>query len=305
MRLPKGSLKLIGMTRPVLAAAPSIRVITTDGNTTAALPPAPKRTPSDQPSSSPDGHGRKPTGHRHITSAVALAVPLVLVNSAAVYGQAGWAYEHLVQSWILAALFAAALESIGVYLAAEAHAALMAGDASLRLRLGSYAVGGLVGVLNYAHFSGVGFAPNALAITFGALSSISPWLWAIRSRSLNRDRLRLLGLVDPRAVRFSPLRWLLHFGRTWRAFRAAVWAGVTDPLAAIALVESVDEPDDADDVARIALIEAVRLQVAGRSITRDALAPAIRARGVSVSNQRAGQLARDLTAELADVDTNA
>jgi hypothetical protein len=229
---------------------------------------------------------------------LALAVPLLLVNSAAVYGQAGWAYERLVESWVLAVLFAAALESIGVYLAAEAHAALMAGDASLRLRLGSYAVGALVGTLNYWHFS-KGWEPTALAVTFGALSSISPWLWAIRSRSLNRDRLRALGLVDPRAVRFSPLRWALYPRRTFRAFRAAVWAGVVEPAAAVALAEPTDDTDGADDLARVALIEAVRLHATGRQITRDALAAAIRGRGLSIRNDLAGRMAKDLAAELA------
>src|SRR5579859_1626572 len=154
----------------------------------------------------------------------ALITPLVLVNSAAVYGQAGWAFDHLFHHRLLAVLFAAALESIGVYLAAEAHAALMAGDASARLRLSSYAVGVLVGCLNFGHFASPGYRPNPLAVTFGLLSSISPWLWAIRSRSLNRDRLRELGQIDPRAVRFSLLRWALYPVRTFAAFRWAVWA---------------------------------------------------------------------------------
>src|SRR5690242_14467367 len=56
----------------------------------------------------------------------ALAVPLILVNSAAIYGQQGWAYDHLGHQRALALMFAVAIESIGIYLAAEAHAALMA-----------------------------------------------------------------------------------------------------------------------------------------------------------------------------------
>ena len=72
----------------------------------------------------------KTTGRRHRTQTLALIVPLLLVNSAALYGQAGWAYDHLGHSRFVAVLFAAAVESIGVYLAAEAHGALMAGDAS-------------------------------------------------------------------------------------------------------------------------------------------------------------------------------
>jgi hypothetical protein len=281
------------MPQPRLAAASSAALHLVDDSPHADPPQAPSRTTSELPSSTADGRGRT-------RSMVALAVPLVLVNAAAVFGQARWAYDHLAESWTVAGLFAAALESIGVYLAAEAHSALMAGDASLRLRLASYAVGGLIGTLNYAHFAGHGFAPNALAITFGALSSISPWLWAIRSRSLNRDRLRTLGLVDPRAVRFSPLRWLLYPRRTFRAFRAAVWAGVVQPAEAVALAEGGTDADDADGIDRVALLEAARLRIAGLTITRDALAVAIRSRGHSVSNARATQLARQLAAELAD-----
>lgn len=168
----------------------------------------------------------------------AIVAPLLLVNSAAIYGQYGWAHEHLGHNPVTAALFAAAVESIGIYLAYEAHAALMAGDASARLRLASYGVGVLVGCLNYGHYSAAhGYRPNPLAVTFGLLSSISPWLWSIRSRSLNRDRLRELGQIDPRAVRFSILRWTLFPIRTVRAFRHAVWAGIVQPAEAVAAAE--------------------------------------------------------------------
>lgn len=171
------------------------------------------------------------------TQTIALVVPLLLVNSAALYGQAGWAYDHLGHNRAVAVLFAAAVELIGVYLAAEAHGALMAGDASARLRLGSYLIGLLVGVLNYAHFAGPAYAPNPVALTFGLLSSISPWLWSIRSRSMNRDRLRELGQIDPRAVRFSLLRWFMFPVRTVRAFRGAVWTGEVQPAAAVAAAD--------------------------------------------------------------------
>jgi hypothetical protein len=51
---------------------------------------------------------------------LALLVPLVLVNAAAVYGQAGWALQHLAGGLVVALLFAAAVESIGIYLSLEA-----------------------------------------------------------------------------------------------------------------------------------------------------------------------------------------
>jgi len=272
------------------AAAPSVRHngAADHGLTTAVLRPYTTR---DQPAVAADGPGRNHQRRGQRLAAAALAVPLVLVNAAAVYGQAGWAYERLAQIWILAGLFAAAIESIGVYLAVEAHAALMAGDASARLRLGSYAVGGLVGALNYAHFAGPGGKCTALAVAFGGLSAVSPWLWAIRSKSINRAELRRLGLVDPRAVRFAPLRWTLYPVRTYRAFRAAVWAGITSPAEAIELTEP-DGPDDAAALDHLAWIEAGRLLGSGQHVSRDTLALAIRARGASIANARAGELAR-------------
>jgi hypothetical protein len=163
---------------------------------------------------------------------IALVVPLLLVNSVALYGQAQWGYDNLARNWVVAVGFALAIESIGVYLAAEAHRALLAGDASLRLRLGSYGVGGLAGALNYAHFH----PQMTQAIVFGVLSAISPVLWAIRSRSISRDHLRKLQLIDGRAVKFTAAQWLLFPRQSFRAFKAAVWAGETNPTLARALV---------------------------------------------------------------------
>jgi hypothetical protein len=172
---------------------------------------------------------------------VALIVPLLLVNTVAAYGQVMWAHEHLTPGsrfWWVAVGFAAAVESIGIYLAAEAHRALLAGDASLRLRLGSYAVGLLAGILNYAHFAPGLSRPNAPAIVFGVLSTLSPVLWAIRSRSMSRDRLRALQLIDGRAVKFTAIQWVLFPRLSATAFRAAVWAGETNPTKARALAKS-------------------------------------------------------------------
>lgn len=173
----------------------------------------------------------------------ALLLPLLLVNAAAIYGQVGWAYEHLRidgrQIWAVAILFALALESVGFYLAAEAHSAAVANQSSARLRWASYAVALLVGALNYAHFANPGLRPNAIALAFGGLSVISPWLWAIRSRSLSRTQLLAAGLLDARAVKFTFAQWMLYPVRTFKAFRAAVWVSETDPARARRLV---DEP---------------------------------------------------------------
>lgn len=171
---------------------------------------------------------------RHSRGRAFLAAPLILVNLAAVWGQAGWAYDNITRGGgagvAVAVLFAFAVESIGVYLAWESHESLMADQASALLRLGSYAVGVLAGVLNFLHFSAQSLATG---VAFGALSAISPWLWAIWSRARNRTRLAELGLVDVRGVRLSTSRKLWHPRRSLAVIRWAAWAGVTDPRGAV------------------------------------------------------------------------
>jgi hypothetical protein len=180
------------------------------------------------------------TGNSRTRNA-ALVVPLVLVNATAVLGQALWAYDHLVPAWVrpsvlavtaICVLFAGTVESIGVYLAYEAHAAQMNDQAYGGMRVASYGVGLFVGFLNFWHFAGNQFAPNATAITFGLLSSLSPWLWAIRSRSLHRAALLEKGLVDPRSVRFTIAQRVLYPVASFRAYRLAVWNGVNNPAQA-------------------------------------------------------------------------
>lgn len=176
------------------------------------------------------------------TRNAALVVPVLLVNAVAVWGQSGWAYDNIVPERNLAGLaiaigFAAAIESIGIFLASEAHIALLAGDSALKLRLGSYAIGALAGVLNFVHFAGPDGSATPAAVAFAAMSALSPWLWAIRSRSLHRDQLRARGLIESRAVRLSSSRWFWYPFRSLRVTRAAVWAGETDPTRAVALVD--------------------------------------------------------------------
>lgn len=200
------------------------------------------------------GRGRAGRDWRAAASAAVLVVPLVLVNGFATFGQGLWAHANLVTGapwWVrvvVAVLFALALESIAVYLAAEAHTALMAGDAALGRRLASYGVAAVVGALNWLHWSGPGGSPTVAAVVFAGFSAISPWLWALRSRTLRRDQLRELGLVDARLPRFSMARWLLFPVRTFRVWRHAAWEGITDPAAAIsAYVPPVDrQPAEAD-----------------------------------------------------------
>lgn len=193
------------------------------------------RQPKGQPEGRVPAARAKVNWHRLTRSAV-LVVPIVLVNGFAAYGQAMWAHANLTGGWPVAVLFAAALESIALYLAAEAHAAMLSGDAALMRRAASYAAASLVGLLNWLHWADVpGRQAEILGWVFAGFSVVSPWLWSIRSRSMRRDALREAGLIDPRAVRFAPVRWLLFPVRTFRAFRAAVGEGVVDPQVAWAL----------------------------------------------------------------------
>jgi hypothetical protein len=171
--------------------------------------------------------------------------PLVLVNIVAVYGQYGWAEANLPGITVggstfplWAVLFAAALESIAIYLSYEAHKARMAGDSSAKLWAAAYGVAFLAGALNYWHLADpVTHQPTPAAVAFAAMSLLSPWLWGIRSRSMNREQLRKLDLIEPRAVKFSAARWVLFPRATFAAFKAAVWAGETNPRAAVALLD--------------------------------------------------------------------
>lgn len=195
---------------------------------------------------------------------LALLVPLVLVNSAAVWGQSGWAYDHITDAtWTpdarlaMSLLFAAAVESIGIYLAWEAHSALMANQSSGLLRAGSYAIGLLAGVLNYAHFAGGTYTPTPQAITFGVLSAISPWLWAIRSRSMNRERLAELDMTDERGLKLSTSRKFWHPLRSLSVIRYAAWAGLTKPSEAVARWEASRDGRKNDSPAPVQQLTAV------------------------------------------------
>ena len=174
-----------------------------------------------------DSAHAKLTGAQKFARYSVLVAPLVLVNAAAIFGQVQWAAGHLTGgNYYGAALFALTLESIAVYLAYEAHAALISGDASFRLRAASYLAAGVVGTLNYSHFAVDNFAPTTAAVAFGGLSTISPWLWSIRSRSLRRDQLRAAGLIDPRSAHFAAAKWINFPIRTLRAYRWSVDHGV-------------------------------------------------------------------------------
>ena len=166
--------------------------------------------------------------------AVGLAVPVLLVNTVAFFGQFGYLRDHLpwpVAGVVLAAL---ALESIAIYLQWHAHLAQMSNDSALRLRLASYFLALGIGVLNYSHYAGPRWAPTAAAVICGLMSVISPWLWSVHSRRVSRDELMARGLVEEHALRLGATRWTWHPARAIRVMHNATWSGETSPARAIA-----------------------------------------------------------------------
>jgi hypothetical protein len=192
---------------------------------------------------------RTPVVRRAVLGRVApLLLPLLLVNAAAVWGQAGWAYERITEpGWAhparlaLAILFATAIESVGIFLAWEAHLAMMADQASGPLRAGSYGVGGLAGWINWDHWHRGG-VDDTRAATFAGLSAISPWLWSIWSRARNRTRLAELDLADARGLKLSTNRKFWHPVRSVKLIRWAAWSGETRPAVAVSAWEALAQP---------------------------------------------------------------
>lgn len=153
-----------------------------------------------------------------------LAVVLVLVNSAAIWGQAGWALDHIVPPgwhWLaglaLSLGFAAALELIGVFLATMADESESRDLPAGGVRLMSYAVGLFSGALNFSHFLGVTFAA---AVAFGFLSAVSPFLWGIYAR-VRRGR------------PVAPSRRFWHPARSVALIRFMAWEGIPRELDGI------------------------------------------------------------------------
>lgn len=186
-------------------------------------------------------------------------LPLVLVNSLAVFGQLGWGRAHLVQvgesinspaRWAVAVLFAATLESIALFLAFYANRALDRGDSATALYLGAFTVAAIVAGVNYSHyahpkdtFSLVGLvevpSPTAMGIVFALCSLASPWLWRIKHRDANRAKLHELGVIDTKAVRLSMARKVWHPVRSFMVMWYATWDGEAEPAKAVAKYEAI------------------------------------------------------------------
>lgn len=145
----------------------------------------------------------------------ALFAVLALVNSAAIWGQTGWALDHIVPAntdWraalALSLGFAAALELTGVVLALLADAAEVNHTPAGGIRLGSYAMGLASGALNLSHWG-----LNAAGIAFAFLSALSPFLWGIRARVR-------------RGAPAAPSRRFWHPRRSITLIRYMAWEGI-------------------------------------------------------------------------------
>jgi hypothetical protein len=182
------------------------------------------------------------SGRALLSGRPVLFLPLLMVNTAAVWGQSGWFHSHVSPHvWTLAIALAVAVESIGIYLSQEAHDARMNDQAAATLQFAAYAVGFVAAGLNYSHFIGQGVAT---AVTFALMSAISPWLWSVRSRSMNRKRLTELGQSDKRGVKLSTSRKIWHPWMSLQVIRWAAWAGVTNPDDAVRGWELMSGDDD-------------------------------------------------------------
>ena len=174
------------------------------------------------------------------------AIPVILVNAVAVIAQLAFLRGHLSSAPAGQALVAITLESVAVYLAWQAHLAIIADDSAMRLRLAAYGFAAIVGVMNYSHYMAPGWRPTFPALVFALCSVISPWLWSIHSRRQSRDALKARGLIEPHAVRLGATRWMWHPVRSARVMWHATWIGENDPAKAIALAESA-APDGGQD----------------------------------------------------------
>lgn len=173
-------------------------------------------------------------GTRSAIRAIGLAVPVLLVNTVAFFGQFGYLRAHLPWPTVGVVLAALALESIAIYLQWQAHLAQMSNDSALRLRLASYFLALVIGALNYSHYAGPHWRPTAAAVICGLMSVISPWLWSVHSRRVSRDELMARGLVEEHALRLGATRWTWHLARSLRVMHAATWSGETSPARAVA-----------------------------------------------------------------------
>lgn len=163
---------------------------------------------------------RKPRGR------AVLVLVLLLVNLAAIWGQAGSFLKYVVPTALppgahwgiglaLALAFAAALELTGVYLALSADDADDVGVPSGGMRFGSYVIGLTAGALSFSFWGW-----NHTGVAFGILSTMSPFLWAVRAKIR-------------RGQPVAPSRRFWHPKRSITLVREMAWRGLADEEAAL------------------------------------------------------------------------
>lgn len=204
--------------------------------------------------------------------AFVLVGAIVGVNIVAVVGQVT-AFQAAPFQWPMGGAIGAAavIESIAIFVGWHAHVALIEGDSVMRLRTASYGIAVAVGALNYHHYA-ADWGLDDRAVMFGMASVLSPWLWAIHSRHVHRQDLRAQGLIDPRAPKFSALRWVLHRPETWQALKWAVRYGEQSPGAAILAVQTEETTAEASTLLDGARGDLVAAQAALIRAQSDALA---------------------------------
>lgn len=169
-------------------------------------------------------------------------LPLLLINGFAAYAQAAYAYSEVApETWVTPAKaaaavgFAAAVESIAVYVQWHAHDALMlnAHATAAKLRRASWFIAAAVGGINYTHFADH-MRPTAAAVAFALLSLLSPWLWGLHTRRAQHKQLLAedANLIDVAGVEFSPQRRRAFPIRSVKAKRWSIDHYERDPRAA-------------------------------------------------------------------------
>lgn len=169
-------------------------------------------------------------------------LPLLLINGGAAYAQGAYAYEEIApDAWntpsraAFAVAFAAALESISIYVQWHAHDALLlkAHATAASLRRSAWVIAGVVAAINYAHFAD-GVMPTAAAVAFALLSLLSPWLWGLHTRRAQHVQLLAedASLIDEGGVEFSPQRRRAFPIRSYLAKRWSIDHYERDPRAA-------------------------------------------------------------------------
>lgn len=234
-------------------------------------------------------------------------LPIIGCNATAFTGQLFFFHDHAA-SWpeIGVILLSATMESIALFLSSEASEREKLGDAAFGIRIASYGFGFIVGVINYSHYAGPDFRPTILAVVFGMMSAISPWLWGIYGRGQSRPVLMEQGLIERRAVKFAKVRWIMWPAETFGAFRLSAWTGERNPDKAIKDYELLQEAkraeaEKADAVKReaeqemtldTATTQADAIRIAVRALGDDAAHSAV-AKYLAAASPRAWTVSAD------------